>query len=156
MRDDDVGYRRPPLSGRFKPGVSGNPQGRPKRQRSAMAEIIQDVLTAPISYREKGRVRTATRQVLVFKAIVDRALGGDLKAAEDLLRQMQRAYRAGHAGNERIEIVDWLPDDRGQPGEQTSEARSNRGADQQGSGVGTGDESSAAPAPGTRPLNPQE
>ena len=29
-----VGYKRPPVSTRFKPGSSGNPKGRPKGQRN--------------------------------------------------------------------------------------------------------------------------
>jgi Family of unknown function (DUF5681) len=36
MADDDVGYGRPPKKFRFKPGVSGNPKGRPKRDPGAL------------------------------------------------------------------------------------------------------------------------
>ena len=32
MADTETGYGRPPLSGRFQPGVSGNPKGRPKKK----------------------------------------------------------------------------------------------------------------------------
>lgn len=32
---DNVGYRKPPASGQFKPGSSGNPSGRPKGFKSA-------------------------------------------------------------------------------------------------------------------------
>jgi hypothetical protein len=35
MADDEIGYGKPPLSGRFRPGVSGNPSGRPKRKPNA-------------------------------------------------------------------------------------------------------------------------
>ena len=28
--DDEVGNKKPPKHGQFKPGVSGNPKGRPK------------------------------------------------------------------------------------------------------------------------------
>jgi len=47
MTDDKVGYRRPPRSGRFKPGVSGNPKGRPKRNLSTLAQIVNDALNDP-------------------------------------------------------------------------------------------------------------
>jgi hypothetical protein len=145
MSDEDVGYKRPPASGRFKPGISGNPKGRPKRQPSPLAEIIQEVLTAPISYRHKGRLRTKPRQVLLFKGIVDRALAGDLDAAEELIRQLKRVYRTGHAGVERIEILDWLPPELGETGQQGSEEQAGRGPD-----AGDGD---AAPIPGIQPGN---
>jgi hypothetical protein len=31
VSDYEIGYGKPPRNGRFKPGVSGNPKGRPKR-----------------------------------------------------------------------------------------------------------------------------
>ncbi|NJL50895.1 MAG: hypothetical protein HC909_04470, partial [Blastochloris sp.] len=34
-KDYEVGYGKPPLSGRFVKGVSGNPRGRPKKARPA-------------------------------------------------------------------------------------------------------------------------
>jgi hypothetical protein len=42
----EIGYGKPPLSGRFRAGVSGNPKGRPKRKPTPLAEIIKTVLNA--------------------------------------------------------------------------------------------------------------
>jgi len=57
MADDKVGYGKPPNSGRFRPGVSGNPRGRPKRRPTPIAELINDALSAPIEIRRDGRSR---------------------------------------------------------------------------------------------------
>ena len=114
----EVGYGKPPVAGRFRPGVSGNPRGRPKRQPSVVAEHIDDVLAMPMSFREKGRQRVATRAEVVIKVVIDRALAGDLSAAQDLLRLIRHAERSGFATNTRIEIADWLPDEPDQTGEQ--------------------------------------
>jgi hypothetical protein len=39
--DYAVGFRRPPLHTRFKPGVSGNPSGRPKTARTSKRSFIR-------------------------------------------------------------------------------------------------------------------
>ena len=39
MIDDPVGYKRPPINTRFKPGTSGNPQGRPTGVRNFKTEL---------------------------------------------------------------------------------------------------------------------
>ena len=48
MASYEVGYGKPPLSGRFRAGVSGNPKGRPKRKATPLAELIKTALNAPI------------------------------------------------------------------------------------------------------------
>ena len=55
MASYDVGYGKPPLSGRFRAGVSGNPRGRPKRKATPLAERIKTALNAPIEYRGAGK-----------------------------------------------------------------------------------------------------
>lgn len=114
MAGYDVGYGKPPREGRFKPGISGNPKGRPKRRPSVIADHIDDVLATPMTFRERGRQRVATRAEIVVKVVIDRALAGDLLAAQDLLRMIRQAERSGFAANTRIEITDWLPDHPGQ------------------------------------------
>ena len=123
----EVGYGKPPIEGRFKPGISGNPKGRPKRQPSAVADHIDDVLAKPMSFREKGRQRVGTRAEVILKVIIDRALAGDLSAAQDLLRLIRQAERSGFTADTRIEIADWLPDHPGQTAEQKTQAEALRG-----------------------------
>jgi hypothetical protein len=127
MSDYEIGYRKPPRSGQFKAGVSGNPKGRPKRAPLAAADIISGVLAAPMQYREQGRTKTLTRQMLMLKVIVDRAVSGDLKAAEDVLSFRAHAQRHGEAGIERLGISDWLPDYAGQTGTQKTKDLSEQG-----------------------------
>ena len=126
MTEYEIGYGKPPADGHFKPGVSGNPKGRPKRQTTALSEVIGEVLTSRMPFREKGRLRHATRQELVLRAVVARALAGDLKAAEEVLRQVHRALRSGMASMERVEITDWWPDYAGQTASQKTAAVADR------------------------------
>jgi hypothetical protein len=127
MTDYETGYGKPPRSGRFKAGVSGNPRGRPKREPVAAAEVISGVLNAPMKYRERGQTRTATRLEVGLKLLVDGAVAGDLQAADDVLRFRNHALRHGEAGVARLEISDWLPDYAGQTGEQKKKDLSARG-----------------------------
>src|SRR5258708_20178379 len=51
-----VGYGRPPVHSRFKPGKSGNPKGRAKQSRN-MRTIVQQVLTEDIHIPTGRRIR---------------------------------------------------------------------------------------------------
>ena len=118
MSDYEIGYGKPPRNGRFKPGVSGNAKGRPKRGPLVAEEIISRVLNAPMTYHDRGRAKIATRQELVIKQLVDRAAAGDTRAAEDVLKFRTHAQRIGDGGVDQLEISDWLPDHAGQTGQQ--------------------------------------
>jgi hypothetical protein len=118
MADYEVGYRRPPKNRRFRPGRSGNPTGRPKRKPIPVADLISEILNAPIVYQEHGRTRVATRQELSLRILVARAAGGDVGAAENLLKVRERAERFGDAGVNVLAIADWMPDYEGQTAEQ--------------------------------------
>lgn len=121
MTDDEIGYGRPPERSQFKPGVSGNPKGRPKRKPAAVSEVIKTTLSAPIQYREQGRTKTATRTEVGLKKLVENALKGDLTAAATLLQYREQASRYGDIGIEAVEISNWLEDYPGQTADQKSQ-----------------------------------
>ena len=57
MGDYEVGYGKPPKKSRFKPGTSGNPRGRPVRDRTMLGKIVEGMLDAPVQYRESHFAR---------------------------------------------------------------------------------------------------
>jgi hypothetical protein len=122
MSDYEVGYRKPPKHSRFKKGVSANPKGRPKRKALAAGEIagqiINNVLNASAEYRERGRTKKAARLQLTLKTHVQRALNGDVRSAEILLKLRAHAQRFGDTPVDKIQMSDWLPDYLGQTAEQ--------------------------------------
>lgn len=118
MSEYKVGYGKPPLHSRFSAGVTGNAKGRPKRPSDAAAQVIVRILSEPIQYRERGRVRTATRVELSIRALINSAAKGDVKAAEIVLDMRARAERNGDASNLLIYVHDWIPDYPGQTAEQ--------------------------------------
>ena len=88
----EIGYRRPPASGRFKPGKSGNPKGRPKGSRNFLT-LLEQKLNKTISVTENGRKRKLTRLQAIVKRMVNHALNGDQKALLTLLEIMRRTGR---------------------------------------------------------------
>jgi len=88
--EDEVGYRHPPLSTRFRPGVSGNPSGRPKRQRT-LADEIAVVLNEIATIREEGRKVAVTKRRAIARELVKLAVSGDLRAASIVLSSSGKA-----------------------------------------------------------------
>ena len=83
------GYCRPPEHGRFKPGSSGNPKGRPKNSRN-LKTIIQQALTSLVTVREGSRTRRVSKLEGIVLRQVEAGLKGSDKAALAVLRM------AGH------------------------------------------------------------
>jgi Family of unknown function (DUF5681) len=80
----EVGYGRPPLHSRFKPGQSGNPKGRAKQSRN-MRTIVKQVLSEDMQIREAGRFRRMSAMEALVRTILARSFKGDPRALGSLL-----------------------------------------------------------------------
>jgi hypothetical protein len=89
MSDDKIGYRRPPKAHQFQPGKSGNPAGRPKGAKSIRADL-EAMLIEPETVRVDGKPSQVTKQQALLLAIVSRALTGNMRACELILRFADR------------------------------------------------------------------
>jgi Family of unknown function (DUF5681) len=76
----DVGYKKPPLHTRFRPGRSGNPNGRPKHSRN-LKTVIQQTLTERIVVREGEKTRGISKIEGVVLRQIESALKGNDRAA---------------------------------------------------------------------------
>lgn len=83
-----VGYRRPPVHSRWRPGQSGNPRGRKKGSRSA-ASIIRSVLSRKVKVTEGGLIRNVDVLEAVIIRVAQDALRGEPKAAALLIKLAQ-------------------------------------------------------------------
>ncbi len=72
---ESVGYKRPPIRTRFRPGQSGNPSGRPKRLPS-LQDDLEFELAQPKRVERGSKEQKVTRQRALMKAVVDSAIDG--------------------------------------------------------------------------------
>jgi hypothetical protein len=101
----EIGYRRPPPSGRFKKGKSGNPKGRPKGSTNFLTQLEKE-LGQSIVVTEDGRKKTITRLQAMVKRMVASALHGDQKALLTLVEILRRTGKFTE-----IEMDNLVPDD---------------------------------------------
>jgi hypothetical protein len=80
INDDAPGYKRPPKDSRFKPGKSGNPNGRPRGARGLKTDL-DAVLRKRVTIREDGELRHVSRQMALLLSLYEKAVHGDAKAA---------------------------------------------------------------------------
>ncbi|MBO6946414.1 MAG: hypothetical protein JJ855_00430 [Rhodospirillales bacterium] len=85
----DIGYGKPPESGKFKPGQSGNPKGRPKSAKNLKTELEEELLER-ISIKEQGKVLKVSKQRAMLKALTARAMQGDPRAATVIVNMVSR------------------------------------------------------------------
>ena len=87
--DHAVGYGRPPKHHQFKPGRSGNPQGRPRKTRSIEAMIKRE-LDQTVKITEGGREQRISKREAIVKQFVNRAIKGDPKPLQLMLEHLEK------------------------------------------------------------------
>ena len=101
MSEYKVGYRKPPKSGQFKRGKSGNPKGRPRGSLKLATDLAAE-LNEQITVREDGRARRVSKQRALIKSLMAKALQGDVRANAAILALYAR-------------VITDLPDDQDHP-----------------------------------------
>ena len=103
----EVGYGRPPVHSRFKPGRSGNPRGRPKGAKNKrpalheerMKDIILEEAYREITVRDGDRNVSVPMAQAVVRAMSVKAAKGDHRSQRlfaELLASTENANRAMH------------------------------------------------------------
>jgi hypothetical protein len=111
-----VGYGKPPLHGRFAPGKSGNPKGRPRGQLNLETELKNE-LNRLITVREGDRSRRLKKGAAWLVKTVNGALNNDPKANATLIallrtlvlsRQPQGSAEASITSDDQDLIADFI------------------------------------------------
>lgn len=80
----EVGYGKPPLHSRFKPGQSGNPKGR-KKGVVNFVTALHRALSERVIVLEGNRRKSITKTEAMFKTMVNRAVKGDARAVREVI-----------------------------------------------------------------------
>ena len=99
----EVGYGRPPKSGQFSPGQSGNPKGRPKGARD-LATNVQAVLSRKITVVDRGRRTSMSAAEAILHRYLELAIKGDVKAGAFLLSQLER-FQPAEANESSADVL---------------------------------------------------
>ncbi len=80
----EVGFGKPPKDSQWKPGQSGNPNGRPRKTKD-FERLLDIELSKEITITEGGQSVRISKRELFLKTLVHDALKGDLRAMKMLL-----------------------------------------------------------------------
>jgi len=97
----DVGFGKPPKSGQFKKGKSGNIKGRPKGTLN-FATDLDEILAGKVVVSENGKPKKVSSQLAGLMRVREKALGGDPRAMALFIALAQHSAAAKlAAGSER-------------------------------------------------------
>jgi hypothetical protein len=85
-----IGFCRPPVATRFKPGISGNPRGRPKGSLN-VATAFTKALHEKVVINEHGKRKTVTKLEAAMKQVANKGASGDLRAVVQVVSLAQYA-----------------------------------------------------------------
>jgi hypothetical protein len=91
---NEVGYGKPPKDKQFQKGVSGNPNGRPKKCRNFYEALIRESETLmPIS--ENGQRKRLSKDEVAIKQLINQAMSGNPSAQRMYFRLLELAHANG-------------------------------------------------------------
>ena len=108
MSDYEVGRGRPPKSGQFPPGTSGNLRGRPKKDKGPIDPC--SILDEPVPVTQNGRRQMAPPKEVTMRRMVKKALKeNDLRAILYLLGEFEKYGLLSQPALDHPGSVIWIP-----------------------------------------------
>jgi hypothetical protein len=110
MTDKDpepVGYGKPPVSGRFQKGLSGNPSGARRKRRDSedLRALFEKVLFEPIAVRDGKGKRKMPRIELFYRQVSTGSIKGNTKEQAHLIALL-RAFGLTSSTNASEDTLD--------------------------------------------------
>jgi hypothetical protein len=90
-----VGYCRPPVHSRFKPGQSGNPSGRAKGSKN-LKSLFDKILNEQITLQDGAQSRKVSKGEAIIRRLIIGALKGDARSLSTLFRLVAQTGELDH------------------------------------------------------------
>ncbi len=84
VQNEQIGYGKPPKTGQFKKGQSGNPRGRSKGSKN-FSTVVESTLNQPVEVNENGRRKTITKEQAMMTQLINKAAAGDARATQQVI-----------------------------------------------------------------------
>ena len=97
--EEEVGYKKPPKSGQFKSGQSGNPKGRPKGAKSLKTRV-ENVLNRKVTVRTKSGTKRKAQLDVLIEQLTNKSINGDTRATAELLKLLLRLGLGDQLGDD--------------------------------------------------------
>jgi hypothetical protein len=108
----DVGFGKPPKGTRFKPGVSGNPKGRPKwKDNGMLTDLIGRELYRSVRISQNGETVSMPALQVALRRLVRMGAEGNPKSVETMLK-IARDHNLTAAEDERGRIAGMTEEER--------------------------------------------
>ena len=104
-RHYDVGYGKPPRNTQWKKGQSGNPKGRPRRDRNVGA-LVAALLGQRIVVRTGKTTKRRTRLEHLVHRLFEQALEGDPRLMKMALDEARKNEERGEANAPELDQAD--------------------------------------------------
>jgi len=102
-----VGYAKPPRSGQFRKGQSGNPRGRPPKPPETFSSVIRVAFVRKIKVDEAGTIRHLPIGTVLEKKLIAKAKTGDKQATAMLTKWSKANLSKKLAEQLHVELVDY-------------------------------------------------
>jgi hypothetical protein len=85
----EVGYGKPPKHTQFQKGRSGNPKGRPKRNKN-IYDLVKKAFEERVTVKSPGRTHSMTKLEAALAQLANKAASGDIKALREAIRLREK------------------------------------------------------------------
>lgn len=92
-----TGYRNPPKHTQFKPGISGNPAGRPKKTYPGIGQVVMELLS-------KQTKTSSGKKLSRAEAIVIRHLANGINGNVPSIRWLLEMYKEEYEKTEKNDV----------------------------------------------------
>src|SRR5712692_1976463 len=75
----EVGYGKPPAHSRFRPGQSGNPNGRPKKKKTNLHDTFRVMLEKAVKIRHGDDVSSKPGSEVLIRRLIEKAMKAEQK-----------------------------------------------------------------------------